>query len=748
MQLKTGTIPHTLKLLRDLMNKKLPIELLLEKTVYIVATQLNVDVCSCYLIRPGDILELYASHGLDKSALHETFLQIGEGLIGEIALQRKSLIFEDTWSHPSFVHKPETKETNFKSMAGTPILKADHLYGVLAIQTTQIQTFPSEIIELLETIALALSEILARENTQNKQEPINNASPLKKLEGVNIISGVAVGTAFIHKRIERTSNILAKDASTEIKRLNDAFLMVQEEINNMLANPQLAEEQVDIFKSYLMFTKDKGWIEKITTAIQMGLTAEASVQKVSDEIAERMRLITDPYLRERIHDFNDLANRLIKNLKRKSRRSKLVLDKNTILIAENMGPAELLDYDIKKIKAIVLEEGSQTMHVAIVAKSLNIPMIGGIDSVLSHINTGDYLAVDATKGLVYINPSDEVLDSFSIKIQTHQKLLEKYKQLKGLPSVTLDGTPVQLNINIGLANDLMSIDQSDYDGVGLYRTELPFMTSNQLPDTETQTEIYKKAILQVGDKPLTFRTLDIGSDKVLPYFDNTGEKNPAMGWRSIRITLDRRALLRSQLRSFIRAINGKKLRIMFPMISDVDEFLEAKKTLEIELKREKSKGGVLPASIKVGTMLEVPSLIFQLPELLKHVDFVSVGTNDLYQFLFATDRGNPLIWNRYDSLAPATLKVLKYISDECKKANIPCSVCGEIASNPIDAIALIALGYTSLSMNPTAIPAIKAVVRTMNRTKTAEYIFSQIDQSNHSIREQLKSYAIDHGIFI
>ena len=748
MQLKPGTIPHTLKLLRDLMNKKLPIDLLLEKTVHVVATQLNVDVCSCYLIRPGDILELYASHGLDKSALHETFLQIGEGLIGEIALQRKSLIFEDAWAHPSFVHKPETKETHFKSMAGTPILKADHLYGVLAIQTTQIQTFPLEIIELLETIALALSEILARENTQNKQEPINNANRLKKLEGVCIISGVAVGTAFIHKRIERTSNILAKDASAEIKRLNDALLMVQEEINTMLTNPQLAEEQVDIFKSYLMFTKDKGWIEKITTAIQMGLTAEASIQKVSDEITERMQLITDPYLRERIHDFNDLANRLIKNLKGKSRRSKLVLDKNTILIAENMGPAELLDYDIKKIKAIVLQEGSQTMHVAIVAKSLNIPMIGGIGAVLSHINAGDYLAVDATKGLVYINPSDEVLDSFSIKIQTHQKLLEKYKLLKGLPGVTLDGTPVQLNINIGLANDLMSIDQNDYDGVGLYRTELPFMTSNQLPDTETQTEIYKKAILQVGDKPLTFRTLDIGSDKVLPYFDNTGEKNPAMGWRSIRITLDRRALLRSQLRSFIRAVNGKELRIMFPMISDVDEFLEAKKTLDIELKREKSKGGVLPSSIKVGTMLEVPSLIFQLPALLKHVDFVSVGTNDLCQFLFATDRGNPLIWNRYDSLAPATLKVLKYISDECKKANVPCSVCGEIASNPIDAIALIALGYTSLSMNPAAIPAIKAVVRTMDRTKTAEYILSQIEQSNHSIREQLKSYAIDHGVFI
>ncbi len=748
MLLKTGTVPYTLKLLRDLMNKKLPIDVLLGKTVQIIATHLNVDVCSCYLIRPGDILELYATHGLDQAALHDTFLQVGEGLIGEIALQRKSLVFEDAWSHPSFVHKPETNETAFKSMAGTPILKGDHLYGVLAIQTTQIQTFSPDLIDLLETIALALSEILARENLQNKQENPTNTDHLKKLEGTCIIGGVAVGKAFIHKRIERTSNILAKDSSTEIKRLNDALLMVQTQINSMLTNPELAEEQIDIFKSYLMFTKDKGWIEKITTAIQRGLTAEASIQKVSDEITERMQLITDPYLQERIHDFHDLANRLIKNLKGKSKFAKLSLDKNTILIAQNMGPAELLDYDTKKIKAIVLEEGSQTMHVAIVARSLNIPMIGGIKGVLSHINVGDYLALDATKGCVFINPSDEILDDFSIKIQTHQQLLEKYKLLKGLPAVTLDDVSVKLNINIGLPNDLMSIDYDDYDGVGLYRTELPFMTSNQLPDSETQTQIYKKAILQVGDKPLTFRTLDIGSDKVLPYFDNTGEKNPAMGWRSIRITLDRRALLRSQLRAFIRAVNGKELRIMFPMISDIGEFLEARKTLEIELNREKSKGGVLPSAIKVGTMVEVPSLIFQLPDLLKHVDFISVGTNDLCQFLFATDRGNPLIWNRYDSLAPATLKVLKYISDECRKADVPCSVCGEIASNPIDAIALVALGYTSLSMNPASIPAIKAAIRSMDCAKTAEYILSQMKQETNSIREQLKSYAIDHGIFI
>ncbi len=741
-------VHHTLKLLRELLGKKLPADTVFSKLADLVVRELDVAVCSVYLVRPGDILELYATKGLAPDAVHNTFLRIGEGLVGEIALQKKGLSFADAQSHPSFVFKAETKEKEMKSLAGVPILSANQLVGVLVIQTKEIEEFSPEIMSLLETIALVIAELLTRQKDSEKNATASVNDNLNKLEGVRIIGGLAVGTAFIHKRIDRTFDLLSKNSADELKRLNNALSQIQDEIHLMLKNTTLTAEQTDIFNAYLMFSQDKGWFEKITKAIQMGLTAEASVQKVTDEMSGQMSQLMDPYIRERIHDLKDLSNRLMRALKGKKRKNSTNLPKDTILVAQGLGPAELLDYDTKKIKAILLQEGSQTMHVAIVARSLNIPMIGGIENILTYIHPDDELAIDANKGTLYINPSDEILDDFDTRLKVLRQRQEKFKQLKGLPAVTLDNQKINLNINIGFQNDLLLVDSNEYAGVGLYRTELPFMTSEQLPNIEKQVDIYHRSVLQAGRKPFIFRTLDIGSDKILPYFDNKGEENPAMGWRSIRITLDRRALLRNQLRAFIRAVDGRELYIMFPMIADVEEFLEAKKTLDIELNREQKRGGTLPKKIHVGTMLEVPSLLFQLPELLKHVDFISVGTNDLCQFLFATDRGNPMIWNRYDSLSPAVLKVLKYVVDECKKAGKPCSVCGEMASHPVDALALIALGFTSLSMNPTAILRIKAVVRTLNQHEVSDYIQTLLSSPKSSIREQLRSYAVDHNIFI
>lgn len=739
---------HVLKALRELMSKEMDSQKRLNQIVEIVAKYVHVDVCSVYILRPGDMLELYATKGLDSRAIHETFLRVGEGLVGEVALQRRSIAFENAWDHPSFVYKPETKERPFKSLLGVPLIRGDNLLGVFVVQTTEVQTFPEEIIELLETIAMVLAEMLSGVDLETKEKLISSEAH-SRIEGVRLIEGVAVGQAFLHQRLERITNILAKDPATEIKKLNNALKTVEQEVSKMLQNPSLSSEQTDIFNAYLMFTQDKGWVSKIVTIIETGLTAEAAVQKVNDEMTERMEKMTDTYIRERIHDLKDLSNRLIRHLKGGSVSKHLRrLSKNTILVAHSMGPAELLDYDTEKIKAIVLEEGSQTMHVVIVARSLNIPVVGGIKNIFALINAEDELAVDATKGVVYINPSDEVMDDFDDKLQIQKRLQARYQKLKKLSGVTLDGTPIGLNVNAGLPADLLLIEGSFFDGVGLYRTELPFMTAEQLPDVEMQTEIYRQAILQAGGKPIVFRTLDIGSDKVLPYFENKGELNPAMGWRSIRITLDRRAILRGQLRAFIRAAEGKELKIMFPMISDIHEFLDAKKTLQIELEREHQKGRILPSSVKVGTMLEVPSLIFQLEELLPYVDFVSIGTNDLAQFLFATDRGNPVIWDRYDTLAPAFLKALRYVNDICKKSAVPCSICGEMASRPLEALALIGLGFTSLSMTPSALGAVKAVVRSTNQKEVAGYLETQLSTSSASIRDKLKSYAMDHDIFI
>ena len=743
------SVRQIMKDLRDLSVRDITPEERLEKIVAMVAQRLRVDVCSCYLARPGDILELSATWGLDKKAVHETFLRVGEGLIGEIALQRKSLTFEDAWAHESFVYKPETKEKIFKSLAGVPLVRSNRLLGVLAVQTKRIQSFSSDLIEILETIAMVLAEMLSDNTLKKKEEETPPTEGRQKLEGNALISGWAMGQAIIHKRSEKVVQLLAKDTQKETQRLTDALNRVETEVNKILVTSHMTGDQSEIFETYLMFIKDKGWIAKMVKAIETGLTAEAAVQRIGEEMTSRMELMTDSYIKERVHDLKDLITRVLRHLSRRQKNTpKKKLPRNTILVAKSLGPAELLDYDLKKIKGIILEEGSQTMHMVIVTRSMNIPLICGIKNVERVISEGDTVALDALGGHVYLNPSDETLDSLNNRANRQRRLRQKYNQMKDLPAITQDNVSISLNINAGLSNDLTLTGLGYFDGIGLYRTELPFMLTEELPNVKTQTDIYQKVLIQAKGKPVIFRTLDIGSDKVLPYFQRQVEENPAMGWRSIRMTLDRRALLRNQLRALIRAAGGYDLYIMFPMIASLHEFREARKTLDMEISRENELGGKMPKSIKVGTMIEVPSLVFQLEQLLKEVDFVSIGTNDLAQFLYASDRGNPMIWNRFDSLSPALLRVLKYINDTCRQANVPCSVCGEMAGRPLEAITLIGLGYRSLSMNQASLGAVKAAIRTLNQTDLTPYLEKQLSSATDSLREQLKMYMIDHGVFI
>ena len=740
-----------LKRLRDLMVQDITVPHKLEKITALVASELGTDVCSLYLLQPGDILELFATYGLKKEAVHETNLRLGEGLVGEIAIQKKSLSFSDAWHHPSFVFKPETGEEPFKSLMGVPILQGANLLGVLVVQTIEEYQYEEDEQEAMETVAMLLAQILASVEFQKEQKRV--FGPKKDLtsrqEGVRLNAGMALGKAFIHSRTARVSNLVSTNEAAEVEKLNSALTQMDANLNQMLSSAELSDENSDIFETYRMFTKDKGWIKKITDYIHSGLTAEAAVQKVGDDISERMDLVTDPYLKERIHDFQDLADRLQQHLAGRDVREKnKALDSKTILIAKSMGPAELLDYDKNKIKAIVLEEGSPTMHVVIVAKSLNIPIVSGFPGLTQTIVKGDTVAVDGDNGFVYINPSKEVASDFQKRIEQRERIKRKYEKLKNVPCKTKDGISVSLNINVGLALDMLSLGDGFADGIGLYRTELPFMMTAQLPDCQKQTETYARMIQNANGKPVVFRTLDIGSDKVLPYIQHKREENPAMGWRSIRITLDRRSLLRQQLRAFIRAVKGRELHVMFPMIADIDEFLEAKETLNIELSREREKGGVLPKKVYVGTMLEVPSLVFQLETLLPMIDFLSIGTNDLSQFLFAIDRSDPMIWERYDVLSSPMLRLLKYISETCAKHNVPCSVCGEMAGKPLEAMTLVALGFNKLSMNPSSLGAIKAMVLSMNCADVRHYLDTILPSTAPSLREKLRLFAIDHDIVV
>ncbi len=739
------------KILRGVKNtlsKDTPIDERLSSIIDILTSGFEVDSCSIFILNPGDILELYASKGLSSKSLHETTLRVGEGLVGQVALEKRTIAFYDIKNHPNFVYKPKTKEDDLQTMLATPILRNDKLVGVLVLQTTFERVYSEEDSELLEIISVLLSEKIYQEVFRKKKNIPEKKDFHARLEGQRLSGGTAIGHAVIHQRTSFSSDLISSDEKGEIKRLDKALKKLNAYFKSF-SNSPIPTEQIQIFEAYQLFSVDKGWISKIKNFIHTGLTAEAAVQKVLEEMNDRLKNISDTSLREKMYDFSDLANRLQHYLSGKEIIStKKDLPEDSILVAHFLGPAELLDYDRTKIKGLLLQEASLTMHVVVVAQSLGIPIIGGITDIESRISDGEKLIVDGENGFIYQSPSDDLLRRYNAQVKIQESLKKKYQKLKNIPCITLDNVPVSLNMNAGLAIDTFTSAEGLFDGIGLYRTELPFMTSNHLPDTAQQIEIYKKAIEKVGNKPIVFRTLDIGSDKILPYLKHKKEENPAMGWRSIRITLDRRSLLRAQIRAFIRAVNGGDLYIMFPMITDVSEFIDAKKTLLIEVEREREKGGILPRNIKIGTMLEVPSLLFQLDELLKMVDFVSVGTNDLSQFLFAIDRSDLSIWNRYDVLSGPMLKVLKQIADKCKKHKVECSICGEMAGNPLDAMVLLALGFNKLSMNAGSLGAVKAMILSLNVAEAREYILSILDSKSHSLREKLRSFAVDHHVEI
>ena len=462
----------------------------------------------------------------------------------------------------------------------------------------------------------------------------------------------------------------------------------------------------------------------------------------------RLSGTTDSYLKERLHDLRDVADRLLGYLSGDNKSLSQVEGDDIIVVAQTMGPADLMDYDYQKIRGLIIEDGTPTMHVAIVAKALGIPVVAKIKGIFSEIKTGELIAVDGNEGYVYIKPSVPVQEKIKAKIAEKNKLLARLAELKDLPAETRDGVRINLYINVGLAFDLDYIETTNCDGIGLYRTEIPFMASDVMPDVDRQMSYYKELMDRAGDKRVIFRSLDVGSDKLLPYWSNAGEDNPAIGWRSIRITLDRRAILRKQMRAFLRAAAGKVLNVMFPMISNLAEFEEAKETLMIELEKEKRRGSEVPAKVNVGLMIEVPSVVFQLDAILQQADFISIGTNDLAQFVFACDRGNPRLSERYDVLSAPFLKMMQEIVAKANAAGVYCSVCGEMAGNPIEAMALIGLGYRNLSMSGSSFGRVKSMIRSVNIEDIEDYVKTLLKSNKRTLRPQLISYAYDHGIEI
>ncbi|HML11207.1 MAG TPA: phosphoenolpyruvate--protein phosphotransferase [Stellaceae bacterium] len=724
----------------------------LDRIVLLVAAEMVAEVCSIYVMRAGEVLELFATEGLRPEAVHRTRLRVGEGLVGVIAATARPLALADAQAHPDFAYRPETGEEIYHSLMGVPILRGGHVLGVLVVQNRTPRRYTEDEIEIAQTIAMIVAELVASGELVNPLEMAQSSSgallPLR-LAGVRLNEGLAIGPVVLHQPKLVIRQVVAEDIEAELARLQRAISAMQSAIDDLVVTSRGlgAGEHRDIIEAYRMFAADRGWLDRITEAVRTGLTAEAAVQKIREETRTRMLQIADPYLRERLLDLEDLANRLQNFLAGGLAGGEMgVLPPEFILVAKSMGPAELLDYAHRRVRGLVLEEGSPTAHVAIVARAFDIPVVGRVEDATSRAESGDIVIVDGDHGQVLIRPSEDMQQSVEEAIAARTRRRAYYDTLRDQPAVTLDGVPIRLLLNAGLLIDLVQLAATGADGIGLFRTEIPLLTRDAFPDVADQTGFYRRAFEQVSGRQIVFRTLDIGGDKVLPYLSHAAEENPAMGWRAIRIGLDRPAMLRQQLRALLRAAGDRDLWVKFPMIAEVAEFDAARQLLDLEQRRAAAEGYAPPRSLRVGVMLEVPSLLWQLPELLKRIDFLSIGTNDLAQFLFASDRGNPRLADRYDLLSAPIVALLRDVVAKCAAADVPLSMCGEMAGSPVDAMTLIALGFRTLSLTASALGPVKTMIRSLDVGGVARYLDEIGERPDHSLRQRLTVYARDHAV--
>jgi len=740
-----------LRKMREIMGERITAQARLDKIVSLIAANMVAEVCSIYLIKAGGWLELFATEGLNKSAVHATRLKMGEGIVGDVALHGRALNLADAPAHPSFSYKPETGEDPYQSMLGVPISRGGRTLGVVAVQNRTHRLYDEEEVEALHTIAMLLAEMVVSGSLGELGEI--DAGPRRdrpwRGQGVSFCEGIAVGRAVLHEPRVKVEKLIADDVNHERQRLDRAVTELRASIDAMLAaeDAVITGETRDVLETYRMFADDRGWLLKLREAVFTGLTAEAAVERVQNDMRARMARQTDSPLLDRLHDLDDLANRLLRHLAgRGDTSAHESLPADAILFARSMGPAELLDYDRSKLRGLVLEEGSPTSHVAIVARALDIPLVGRVVSVIEQVEPGDWVIADGDTADIHVRPTHEVREAYRHKLALRAQRQATFAAQRAQPAVTVDGQRIRLMMNAGLKADLPHLAETGAEGVGLFRTELQFMISSDMPRLSDLVGLYEAVLDGADGERVVFRTLDLGGDKVLPYVKSPTEENPAMGWRAIRVTLDRPALLRYQIRALLKAANGRDLDLMFPMVAEVDEFRQARALVDRELERLAKVGGVVPRKLRVGTMLEVPALAFQLPSLLSHSDFISVGSNDLAQFLFASDRGNPRLGNRYDVLSPPMLNCLKLIADQAGARGVPVTVCGEMAGRPIEAMALIGLGFRSLSMAPASIGPVKQMVLALNSERIGALMDDLLRGTAHSLREQLRQFAINERV--
>jgi phosphotransferase system enzyme I (PtsP) len=688
----------------------------LNRIVRLIAEGLVAEVCSVYLRRDA-VLELCATEGLKPEAVHRTRLRIGQGLVGRIAETAEPLSTRNAPGTPGFRYMPETGEEIFSSFLGVPIQRLGEVLGVLVVQNRGERDYTEDEIYALEVVAMVIAE-MAELGAFIGPGPMEIAEQHKRpffVRGIVGQEGVAEGRVLLHEPHVVVSQPITDDPAEERARLLAAIDRLRAQVDEMLAADYLATkgEHHDVLHAYRMFANDRGWVRRLLASVESGLTAEVAVEKEQSATRARMSRTSDPYLRERLHDLDDLSNRLLRLLDDSEPANGREIPEGSILVARNIGPGELLEYG-RKLRGVVLEEGSVGSHAAIVARALAIPLVIQAERITREARNGDLIFVDGDTGTVHLRPDESVARVFREKIEMRAEAQQAYAALRDKPATSRDGVTVTLMMNAGLMADLPSLPRCGAAGVGLFRTELQFLIRSSVPRRGDLAALYGRIYDSALGKPVTFRTLDIGSDKVLPYMRREDEPNPALGWRAIRVGLDRPGILRLQIQALIRGARGRPLYLMFPFVAEAEEFERARDLTFAVLAREQALGHTLPERLELGAMLETPSLAFAPDRFFSAVDFLSIGGNDLKQFFFAADRENERVRRRYDMLSTCFMNFIDHVVARAAGHGTPLSFCGEDAGRPVEAVALAASGLRTLSMRAASIGPVKLMLRSVD----------------------------------
>ncbi|WP_116599659.1 phosphoenolpyruvate--protein phosphotransferase [Primorskyibacter marinus] len=727
--------------LRDTMAEDAAGQARLDKITHLTADSMKTEVCSVYLFRDEDTLELCATEGLKPEAVHQTRMRLGEGLVGRVARTSNAINAADAPSEKGFRFMPETGEEIYSSFLGVPIQRLGETLGVLVVQSKQARQFTADETYALEVVAMVLAEMTELGAFAGEGAALSARHQHQVVvRGTTGQEGSAEGHVWLHEPRVVVTNLVSDDPERELERLHEAVERLRVGVDQMLEGAVGGDnDQLQVLEAYRMFANSKSWMRRMEEDIQRGLSAEAAVEKEQSTARSRMAQVTDNYLRERLSDLDDLSNRLLRLLSGQGSETGADLPDDPILVARNIGPAELLDYG-RSLKGVVLEEGSVGSHAAIVARALAIPLVVHAGRITTEALNGDHIMVDGDQGLVHLRPDDTVVTAFRDKMAMQAEAQERYASIRDKPAETLCGKTISLMMNAGLMADLPSLQGSGAQGVGLFRTELQFLVRNKMPKRSELSALYARVLDAAQGQRVVFRTLDIGSDKVLPYMKPNDEPNPALGWRAIRVGLDKPGMMRMQLQALLRAANGRPLSVMFPFVAQFEEFRAARAEMDKAIAREEKLGHILPERLEIGAMLETPSLAYAPDQFFDEVEFLSIGGNDLKQFFFAADRENERVRRRYDTLNVSFLTFLEQIVARCKNTNTQLSFCGEDAGRPVEALCLAAIGLHSLSMRPASIGPVKHLLRRSDLNAVKAAIDEARERGDQSVRGAVMDY--------